>query len=60
MGTKLRTNIQKKIRVHQRKIKKEAKKLRVLGLQKKGSKMRSKKKKRTICTSQTCSPKSSR
>ena len=36
MGTKLRTNIKKKVNAHHKKVRKEAKKLRTMGVKKKG------------------------
>lgn len=36
MGTKLRNNIQKRVRAHQRKVRKEAKKLRTMGAKRPG------------------------
>lgn len=36
MGTKLRNNIKKRVTAHQRKVRKEAKKLKSMGVKKKG------------------------
>ena len=55
MPTKLRKNIQKRVNEHHRKIRKEAKKMKAMGIHKGPSKLPTNlKSERTRCTFQTC------